>query len=276
MARRKFLTVADELLVCAEAVADHLASHGYRIRIEHREVDYPYTPTLHCYRRPTTLFVEVDRELKLERLDEWVRFSQSCGRDTRVAVCVPEDFILSSNDEAQLRQRQVGLFRLMSGTVVDSIPAMDLALHVSLPPLTSLDPRIRAKLGPTYEKFDRSEWRDAFKAACQLVEAEARRYLIAGLKRRKLTFVDDKGKVYSLTGPKVRKMTLGALGRSFAEIQKQNHADRVIATVLELINPERVGATHFEALGKTETKLRQNVGRHMYRLIAALKELLAP
>src|SRR5260221_525560 len=163
MPKRQFLTVPDELLGCINDAADHLEGYGYKVRLEKAEIDYPYTPALYCRRAKTTLFIEVDQRIDHDRLEEWAQFCKSCRADTRIALAVPIDHIVGPADDARLRQSQIGLFRAGGGHCIEVVPAMDLALGVALPPLRTLPLRLRADLGPVYEKFNRSEWRDGFK-----------------------------------------------------------------------------------------------------------------
>jgi hypothetical protein len=69
-------------------------------------------------------------------------------------------------------------------------------------------------------------------------------------------------------------MTMGLLGSWFDRIPKKNYADGKIAEFLALINGDRVAVAHHKARAATEERLRQNVGRHMYRVLHALKLLL--
>jgi hypothetical protein len=148
-----------------------------------------------------------------------------------------------------------------------------MALNVSLPKLETPPSQMRKILGPVYEQFNRSQWREGFEDACQAVETHARRYLAKGLASGRIALVTAKGKSRSLTTAQIDKLTLGQLAVAFAEIQNQNHADASIAKVLARINKDRVGVAHHKAKPATEARLRKNVGRHMWSVIAALKEL---
>jgi hypothetical protein len=69
-------------------------------------------------------------------------------------------------------------------------------------------------------------------------------------------------------------LTLGQLAEAFGQIQNQNHADSIVGKVLALLNKDRVGVVHHKTKWTTEARLRRNVGKHMWNVVAALKELL--
>jgi hypothetical protein len=85
--------------------------------------------------------------------------------------------------------------------------------------------------------------------------------------------VDKNGNLVSLTSAKIDKLTLGQLAHTFSLIQKPNSADQMVAQVLASVNQDRVNITHHKAKSSTERKLRANVGRHMWAMISALKEI---
>src|SRR5687767_4844462 len=100
----QFLTVPDELLGVATAVADYLESRGYRVTPERQDVGYPFTPTVYAKRGSTTAFVEVDAQIQLQRLAEWAAYGRSRSRDTRVWIALAADAPRSSADDISLRK----------------------------------------------------------------------------------------------------------------------------------------------------------------------------
>ncbi|CAN5414316.1 hypothetical protein BH24GEM3_BH24GEM3_14580 [soil metagenome] len=272
MARRNFRTVPEELIGPAELVAEHLSTHGYALRVEKPELGYPYTPTLVGKRQTTTIIVEVDSAIRLDRLSQWVAYGKSAGRDTRVIVAIPDSIEVPATLDTKLRGLGVGLWLVGADGPVERLNAQDLALNVQLPELRTLPRDVRRLLGPAYEKFARAVWREGFEEACQALEAEARRYLKAGLRSQRITIVSRKGR--TPTGTEIDKMTLGQLGDMFARIRNQNHADAVLGQALKAVNKDRVGVVHHKARQRTENRLRKNVGRHMWSVVAALKEIL--
>jgi len=270
---RPFLTVPDELLYHAENAADYFEARGYTVTPEHHDLGFPYAPTLYCERPPTTLFVEVDSAIRKDRTNAWVGYTRSCSGDTRIALAMPTENPRATTDEAWLRTAGVGLYLCNAGPVQESIPPRDMSLNAQLPELASLPPEIRRILGPVYEQFERAQWRDGFKSACQAVESLAREYLKQSIRAGRIAFVTAAGRPRPLTEQQIDGMTLGQLGQTFGQIQNQNYSDSAIGSVLRLINKDRVNITHHSTRPETEAALRQNVGQHMYRVIAALKEL---
>jgi hypothetical protein len=271
---RQFLTVAEELLEHGECVADFFAERGYAVKVEHMEIGYPYTPTLQCRRPPTTLLVELYASVPHDRVTAWTRYARSCSRDTRIALALPHDAPRRPEDDSKLRSLGVGLY-LSDGTKVEeAIAPRDMAVNVQLPELKTLPPKMRKVLGPVYEQFERSQWREGFEAACQAVEALGRKYLRDGMRAGRIVLVTKAGKVRSLTHKQIDRLTLGQLAEAFAQIQNQNYSDATVAKVLIRLNKDRVGVAHHKTKPATEARLRKNVGQHMWNVVAALKELL--
>lgn len=274
MARRNFLTVPDELLDYAERISAHFEALGYTVEVEQSEIEFPYTPTAVCRRGATTVFLEVDAQARMDRLEEWSRYAHSCQADTRVAVAVPDSATVPAAAERKLSDLGIGVYTVFLDHVVEKMPPKDQAVNVQLPGLDTLSAHLRQVLGPVYEEFNRAQWREGFEDACQALEVEARRYLIAGINNGRITFVDAKGRTKTVGEKDVEKMTMGQLAKTFGSIQNQNKADSQIGSVLSTINADRVGVAHHKASPRTESKLRQTVGRHMWKIFSALKILL--
>jgi hypothetical protein len=274
MAPRVFVTVPYELLDLANIAANHFEVFGYSVQVEPWDVAYPRTPTLLCMRPPLTLIVEVDSTADPARFADWANYARSCPTDVRVTVVVPSDVALTASDEAKLRALGLGVHAEVSGRLIERVPPMDVALNAQLPDLASLNPRVRKLLAPVYEKFNRSEWRDGFGSACEVVESEARRYLLDGLRRNRITLVSQKGKAITLTDAQVQRLTLGQLHTHFKYIQSPNQRDSIITPVLGAILKDRNGLRHEGKKAAVEAKLRTNVGKHMWRITGVLKVIL--
>jgi hypothetical protein len=274
VAQPKFLTVPTELVEHAEAARRFFADRGYRIVIEQLEVGYPVRPTMVCTRQGTTLFVEVHGRVPIERIRNWVRYCGSCAEDSQVALCIPADAPVKAAELTELQKLRVGLYVATADAVAEQLAPADLALRVSLPALSSLPVTVRRELGPVYEQFDRNQWREGFREATQVLEQRARKYLRRGIKSTRITVLDKKGAVRTLTSAEIDKMTLGALAAAFANIQTPSQGDNIVAQALAQVNPDRVGIAHFKGKKTSEKRLRTNVGRHMWSMVAALKELL--
>lgn len=270
---RKFKTIADELLAHAEVVADHFENHGLTVRVEQSELGFPYTPTFLCKRHATTIIVELDSQLRRERLEAWIRYCKSCGKDTRLGICLPSTMAVPAGEVASLRQKGIGLYAAFDDRLDESIAPADLALNVQLPEANTLAPGIRQVLGTAYEQFQRTQWREGFEDACQGLETEARRYLKKWTRTGRIKILRKKGPV-TLTNAQIDRMTMGQLAEAFRDIQAQNQADNVIGRALATINRDRVGVVHHKRKKVTERRLRANVGQHMWTIIAAMKELI--
>ena len=274
MPRRTYRTLPIELIEHADAVADYFSALGYRIRVEDAQLEYPYTAALTVKRLSTLILVEVDSRIDLRRLDDWTRYCRSCVRDTRIALGLPPETGVSAQEIQKLHLMGVGLYRSMPTEVLEVIPAHDLALHVTLPELKALSPKLRRRLGGAYEQFGRSNWREGFEDACQSLETEVRAYLKRGMASGRVVFLKPNGNPSNWTPRHIDKMTVGQLVDALRQIKTQNRSDAVIEQGLARLNKDRVGVVHHKAKAQTEKRLRENVGRHMWTVLAVLKELV--
>lgn len=271
---RPFLTVPDELLEHAECAADGLTMLGYRVTVEVRELGQPYTPTLVTRRKRTRMVVEVMSTIDLPRVEEWVRYARSTGRDFRVAVVVPETSDVDGPTVGHLKTLGVGLFRSRVGDLVEQIAAKDLGLNVSLPDPKKIPPKVRPLLGPVYEQFDRSNWREGFGDACTALEQEARKYLKQGMESGRVVLVGRGGMAAKTTSKEIETMPMGLLAEAFAKIRNPNKTDSAVGEILGRLNRDRVGEAHHKGKPVTENRLRKNVGSHMWSILEGLRLLL--
>jgi hypothetical protein len=270
MPSQRHKTVPDELLEYVDTISAHFRALGFKVHPERSELGFPYTPTFLCKRgRMTNVIVELDSKIPFQRLQQWVGYGRSCGGDTRVAVCVPPYANIPAAELAQLQQLRVGLYTVLPQNLLEQLAPPDLGINVALPPLENMPARIRELLGPSYEQFARAQWRECFEDACQVLEHEARSYLKRGIRMQRITILGKKGPV-TLSKKQIDKFTMGKLANVFSTIQAQNHADAVIEQALKTINPDRVGVAHFKRRATTERRLRKNMGRHMWVIVAAL------
>lgn len=274
MPRGTYNTIAVELVEYADQAVAFFESRGYRVRVEHAELGCPFTPTLMCNRKPTTMLVEVAAKLDQTKLDTLIKFAKSSGRDTRVALCVPSSIQLSPAETQRLIQWGAGLYVATGNAVIEQCVPGDLALHVHLPELANYPKELKDKLGPAYEQFDRHQWREGFEDACQALEVEARRYLIKWLRTGRIRILDKNGQPRAVSARQVNKWTMGQLATEFNNIQAQNLNDSVIAKALGTLNRDRVGVVHHKRKAVTERRLRANVGKHMWVIAAALNAML--
>ena len=273
MPSRVYKTVAVGLEEYADIAADHFQTAGYRVRQEHEELGFPYTPTFLLQRRPITLVLEVSNRIQMERLRDWVKYAKSCGTDTRVAVCLPHTVVVTAEDAASLRDQRIGLFFSSKEGVVEQLAPADLALNVALPDRAALPQKLKELLGSAYDQFDRTQWREGFVDACYVLETESRTYLKKWSKTGRIKVL-RKGVPTTLSVKQIDKMTMGQLVRAFGSIQAQNHADSQVHKALSALNRDRIGVVHHKKKAWTEKRLRTNVGQHMWKIVAALKLLV--
>lgn len=273
MTASRFVTVPDELTELAEAVEAWSKHYGYSVVTEPDVIGFPFTPTFRAKRAQRTVIVEVAHTVELDRLEEWVRFARSTGKDTQVLLVLPDTVTRDPKMDTQLQALGVGLVTGSGSAVAEVWPARDLSMNMELPDIRRFSNRMRRLLGPVYEEFRRSQWREAFGDACTVLESEARRHLKRGVARGRITVVSDTGRTVNLTDAKIDKMTLGALAVAFSGIQRKNHADSVVGEVLARVNRDRIAEAHLKTQSKTEARLRKNAGLHMWRVAHALKIL---
>lgn len=180
----------------------------------------------------------------------------------------------TNEQDAQLEALKVGVCVSSAEGVREAIAPHDLAVNVQLPELKVLPKKVRKCLGPVYEEFGRSHWREGFEDACQVLQVESAKYLTKGVSTGRVTILNKNGHRRHVTAEMIDRMTLGSLATAFAKIEVPNHPDTVISEVLNRINKDRVGVAHKKAKPITESRLRKNVGQHMYRVITALKAAL--
>lgn len=271
----EFRTVPEELLDIASAAGSLLASRGFSVTPERGETAYPFTPTLYGSRNQTVAIVEVDDQVYLDSMREWVAFARSRTSDTRIWCAIGEDASHSARTDARLSELGVGLLLISDGKAREAIAPRDLAVNLELPNIESLSPGLQAALGPVYEHFDRSEWRECFEEACHALEEAARKHLWDGVKAGRIVVLTQAGNPEKLTKAKIDKLTMGGLSFRFEQIVKQSRDDRVIGDALKEIKPSRNKVVHHKTKSSTEESLRRDVGSKIWLIFGALKKIEA-
>lgn len=266
---RTFVTVPHELLHVAETVGDWLEVHGYTLDIEPNELAYPYRPTMRCTRQTTTMFVEVDSEIRLERAQEWASFAKSQPSDTRVAIIVPSLGADSPAVIAALNKENIGLYTC-SPDCQEIIAPMDQTVNIGIPSLAKQRRPVQKLLGQAYEKIRRKEWQDGFDDVCQVFEQEARKHLIRGIKSGRVVISRKTG---FLTAAEVRTMPMGALAVEFRRIPSPTQVDRVVGETLARVNYDRITVAHHRNDGRRVARLRRDWMGHMWVLVRAIEML---
>jgi hypothetical protein len=274
MPGRKFSFLPDTLVEDANAVADHWEQHGFSVQADRILTAAPAVPTLHAKRHKTELVGIVATDADRNRLKEWCAYAKSTGRDFRVVCILPRKSKTKAKDLDFMRDEGVGLLRHNRGVVVEEIAARDLGLAVGLPSLKALPPEARKHLGSAYEQFERSHWREGFEDACQSLETLSRKYLTAEIIKGRVTQFIRKKTVKKARTADVKKMTLGQLAYAFTQIPNQNRTDAQLALILPKINEDRIGVVHHKTKSRTETRLRKNVGMHMWSIVSGIRMLV--
>jgi hypothetical protein len=267
-----FVTLAEDLVGPAEAIERYFEDKGFKVTREPSALAYPYTPTLRCKRGRTTIVLEVDGAIRVERVQEWIRYGCSLSSDFRVAAVTPASVPRNLTIEDALRAEKAGIY-LVAKNVTEICISHDLSLNMSLPELSALPPKVRAVLGPMYEQYEHSHWREAFESGCQAFEVACRAYLKAGLASGRIVVLTDTGKERKVTDSTLNKMSLGVLAIAFANIQSPNHSDIALASILAKINPNRILAAHHKNTAAAERKLRKYVGQDVWLFIAGLRKI---
>lgn len=273
MSQRAYATLAPELVEYADRVACHLETSGYRVQCEKLEHGFPFTPTLLAKRGQTTLVVEVCTAIDSGRLDNWIRYGKSSGQDFRVSICISEQNPNLQKVREQLRVHELGLLVVSNSNVDQWLSPRDLALNVSLPDRADLPKKIRTLLGIAYDQFDNHFWREGFDEGCKVLEVQARNYLKKWIGTGRIQLTNKKG-IRKIRKTEIEKLSMGQLAEAFRQILAKNYVDSIIGKTLELINKDRVSVVHHKTKKITETRLRKNVGRHMWAIIEALKLLV--
>jgi hypothetical protein len=268
-----YLTLPEELLEHADALLSYLKSNGFSVRIEHTDDTYPYTPTFLATQRHEHHICDVHSVVPLDRMTTWVRYAKSCQRDTRIALALPSHAAVKQADEEKLKLLGVGLLIIGASGPYERLPPHDQALGQVWPVLSSLPKKVRRLLGPAYARFDRGEWREGFGDACQVLEAESRKYLMAGVAAGQIRLVSPSGKPNRTTPATIGTQSLGQLAASYKLIQSPNASEAAVERALTRLNADRIAFAHYRANAVAEKRLRRNVGQHLFVIINALKTL---
>lgn len=272
MSKPSFVTLAEDLIGPAETIEQYFDGKGYKVVREPQVLAYPYTPTLRCKRDRTTIVVEVDSAIRAGRIREWVRYGCSLNSDFRVAAAIPAQATRALEVEDGLRGDKAGIY-IIGDAVTEICMPHDLSVNMALPELAGLPVKVRKALGPMYEQYEHSHWREAFESGCQAFETECRRYLKESIASGRVMVLTDKGRARSLSDKSIDKMSLGMLAAAFANIKAPNHSDTALASILAQINPNRIGVAHHKTSAATEAKLRKYVGSDVWLFVAGLRKI---
>jgi len=272
MIRNQFNTVSDDLLPFAESAVMYFRSKGYTVSIERQELGFPFTPTLKCVRQQTTLVVDLQSQILLERLSQWVAYCKSRNRDTRISVVLPETTAIKPEHEDKLREKGIGCYIAGEKNLTQKLPPRDLTISLTLPNLTELPRRLRQLLGHAYERFEESDTIDGFSEACTVLENECKLYLKRGIDLGRIKFISRSGP-RTYTKSHINSRTMGQLLKLFEQIQNKNSVDNGLYQALERINPDRIKVSHERSRVSVGERLSRNATHNMWVIVQALKSI---
>jgi hypothetical protein len=274
----EFITLPDDAASKLQTVANLLWSdlrrRGYRTSVEPNRIELPATPTILARRQHQTNYFIVRQSIIQSEVDQWLRFAQSCTRDTRVVLCCPANAQISPAQLARLRSVGIGLWLATDQNELQYLyEGRDLAFHAVAPERTSLKPKVRVLLGESLDRLERGDWRAGFEDACVVLEEECRSYL---LRRRRLNRVKYKsgGHVRVPTEIQIKRMPLGAMKDIFCKMISQNQIESSLCAALTTLNPDRIRRVHRRSERRTEEALRRRVGTHFWLINNALSLLV--
>lgn len=268
-----FNTVGSDLEGAAVAAVAFFKQKGFSVKVEPYEFDYPSTPTICCSRGRARLFVEATSSVNHEGVDSWIAYAKTRGHETSLGLLVRTPPGLSLDDVALLKRKKIALYSYNGTNIDELVPPADLAVNIALPSLDNLKLAHKKLLQPSFEKIDRGEWIDGFKDACQILEDVARELLKDGVRRSRVSFSSVNGKQIIYTVKAIGKMTQGGLARAYKEIQKPTHTDIVLGKALQMVNKARITAVHKTRTAKNNTKIRVQVGQHLWTIVSAFRQL---
>lgn len=264
--------VPDELVESADKIAEWLRHRGYKVKIETADPGFPYPPTLLATRgKFERIIVEILPAWQEERMNTWIAYAKSCQRELKVCVGIGPGTTLAQTALDRARRCGIGIIRDAGAEVEQQVEPADAAMSVSIPPRKSLHAESKTLLGPAYDHFESSRWREGFEEACKALERSAKKYLKKWIKTGRLSFVSRRGPVI-YSDKRINKFTMGELENAFSQVQAQNSSDRTIYRALKMIRIDRNKLTHDKWNVATEKRLRANVSQHMWVITQALDE----
>ena len=76
-----------------------------------------------------------------------------------------------------------------------------------------------------------------------------------------------------LSASQINGLTIGGLRDCFRKILAPTLLDSTIEEALAKVNPDRIERVHRRRAKRTETRLRSNVGKHMWLIVNVMKKM---
>lgn len=270
----EFNTIPEELLHVAVDSAVFFEEQGYTVHIERRDIGFPFVPAFVAEMEHETHVVEVTSNPDSDRCERWVRYAQSQASDTRFHIAVRGVPDLDPKVLALAISKRIGLLHHNDENIQTIREAADLAVHVALPEIRELRPKLRPLLSRPFRKIRDGDWRDGLEGAYHEVEQLARDYLKDGVEKSTIKVVISNKKTTRVVSPEeIDRMTLGQLGVAFSNIEKKNQKDSLIGATIAMINQSRIDLAHKRKNPRAEENLRRSIGQNMYAVMNCLEEI---
>ncbi|MEX1229991.1 MAG: hypothetical protein WEB58_07110 [Planctomycetaceae bacterium] len=270
MASVRFNTISSDLQALAEAVFHHYRGLGYVVKVEPTDIELPYSPALRCKRGQTTVIVEVGKEEALARVQQWISFCRSAGKDMQLCLVFPASYEIKESVRTNLADLGVGILKESGKLLANVLPSSDLAINVELPKLSDCNQRARTLLGPAYEKFSRKDWRVGFEEACLALESLSRSNLKKGIAAGRISLM-GKMKPLILSHLEIDKGTMGKLSLWYSMIVSPRQIESVLGKALKAVFKDRNKIIHRKHTSSTEKTVRARVGTHMWTIVNAIR-----
>lgn len=269
-----FVTLAPGFEESAVAFADRLRDMGATVHSELNDGSTPRTPTLVGVRGAVRHYADVVSRIDLGMVRQWVSYCKCRPNEAFYSIILPSrGRQIAATVLASLRELGVGVYLCDCGVLAEIVSPRDLSMNLSLPDLLGEKRVLKVVLAPAYAKFERGEWTDGFKDACQLLEARARKALVSSVRSGTVSFTKN-GAPKAYTEAQIKRQTLGQLSHSYSEIVLPTAQQQVVARALRELNPDRIGAVHKANDGRVRRRLRSKVGVHMWMVVNGLRELV--
>lgn len=268
-----FVTLGAEFEEPALAFVAKLRQMGARVQAEFDDGSTPRTPTILGTIGSSRHYADVVSKVDMSVVSQWVSYCKCRSNETYYSLVLPATGReVAASTLVCLRNFGVGVYVCDADNLSEIVGPRDLSLNLSLPDLSGEKKALRVALAGVYAKFDRGDWFDGFKDACQLLEAKARKALVNKVRAGSVSFAKNGSpKTYSMD--QIGRQTLGQLAYSYSEIVLPTGQEQIISRALGELNPDRVGAVHRTNDGRVRGRLRKKVGVHMWMLIKGLREL---
>jgi hypothetical protein len=271
----EFTTISVELTEYAERAGEQARANGYRLAVEPEGPYFPVRPTLLAYAAQRELIIEVVAKVSFNDSKKWMAYGRAQRKETKVQIVAPPQKKHVSPEEIERFQTAgIGLSVGNAGNLVHLVVARDLSTEIVCPDISKSSRKVRNKLGPCFQKISRGDIVDGFKDVAVIVEAAARKHLIAGVNSGRIQFATKTGKPINHGVNAIRQGTMGWLRDRFGEIVKPNGVDNIIRQAFVAVTPDRNVVSHDDLSAARRRALHTRIAKHLLVLHQAARELL--